>query len=492
MESHSKLFDYLDELKKIESELNPQLPVRSDENWSKFFAWIDAELCAASDQNEKTKLSDQVDVLRMGSSERYRPEEDYVLIAKVPFKKGETLFKIDRRIMLTTETATKDDDLFEFMKNDSIASGMQNVVAVLHLLNEYSKGEQSFWWPYLSILPPKLLPVLMLDKQSIVNLMPSAHLFEALKMIRAIARQYSYFCKRFQSVRNLPLCKDFTFVYYAWGVSIVCSRQNEIPTLDRQACSAPTVHALIPILDMCNHNPKSNQAMFENNQSSLVATEDLHPYFEISINYGCRSSGEFYIHNGFVPHQVPADFIPLTIALNRRDSLVEAKTKLLTILNMPTFGRFKLTNQQSACGTSKKSDSYSCRNKRDPHLTMFLIVLCLNEQELELILNSPNPVGIADEIYEFVQYQQVPIDEKCKQTDNNKQKANGESQEQAEELLAMKRRLFQAVHDYLSKRASVCVAIIDRTLDSNNAPLDEFLTRLLQHEKAIYNLQIKS
>lgn len=461
LDSHATLLNLIDELRRVESTCNPRLPSRNDQTWANFFKWIDGEL--------SVNLSSKVGVADKNSSPD-GDRQEYSLIAKVPFKNGESIFSVDRKVMLSTETVIKDQDLFEFIENDSIASAMQNVVLVLHLLNEYSKGETSYWSSYLNIMPNKILPVLTLTKEKLKLLEASAHIFEILKMIRAIARQYSYFFKRLQST-NLPLSNDFTFEYYCWGVSIVCSRQNEIPPLDRGTCQMPVIHALIPILDMCNHNHTSRQATFENNQSRLLATRDLNVDEEIAINYGCRSSGEFYIHNGFVPEQVPFDVVPLTIVLNEQNPSFEAKAKLLKTLRMPTFGRFRLTY-----------NNYDNRHKKDPHLTMFLIVYFLTDAELELIAASDNPVGIADEIYEFIQYSHVANNDV---TTNNGDKTTCNNEKNRSEIVVMRERLNQCFKEYLSKRSSIAIALIDRTLSDDKLP-DQDASTMLKHERSIY------
>jgi hypothetical protein len=538
------LFDLIAELREVERKLNPRLPTRDEKSWSQFIEWFSKkELELSSSSGEQTdkppahdngggggqqaggtpsRLFDRVGIKPQLESSAISDHNtnEYSLVAKVPFKKGDKIFEIDRRLMLTTETALKDLELCDFVKRDSIASGMQNVVLVLHLLNEFSKQEQSQWWPYLSILPNKILPILHMNKEQITNyLMASAHLHTALKMLRAIIRQYSYFYKRLQSTK-LPLRHDFTFLYYTWGVSMVCSRQNEIPSSPRhhhqnhhhhqidnsqnhthdnnehhdhqqqqhsenKLCSS-SVHALIPVLDMCNHNRHSNQALFENDASCLVAAEDLLPNQEITINYGCRSSGDFYIHNGFVPDEVSFDMIGLVIALNQKqDPLYEQKAKILKILNMPTtFGEFTL-----------RSNDYENRHRRDPHLTMFLIVYFLNEEEIDYLLASDNPVGVADEIYDYVQYESCDPDKQQQQP----QSPPPDGASDAGPVDKMKRRILGCIRSYLSRRASISIVLLDRTLKALESELprdgaDDAIRvstmKLLRRERKIYESHV--
>lgn len=475
LEDHTTLLNLIEDLKEIESSQNTKLPERTDQSWKEFFQWVDSELGGCT----KIRLSDKIDVAKHNSLLRTTPghdQQEYSLVTKEPLKKGDNVISVPRKLMLSTETAIKDVDLCDFIKKDSIASTMQNVVLVLHLLNEYSKGKKSYWSPYLAILPNKVLPVLTLNKKTLEFLLASSHIFEVLKMIRAIARQYSYFFKRLQST-NLPLSRDFTYEYYCWGVSMVCSRQNEVPPANRRTFLMPVVHALIPILDMCNHDGRSNQAFFEDDCSKLVASRDLNDNDEITINYGSRSSGDFFTHNGFVPAEVPFDIVPLTIILNKQDPLFALRVKLLKTLNMPAFGRFRLTH-----------NNYENRHKRDPHLTMFLIVYFLSEDEINFIMDTDNSVGVADEIYEYVQYNECAINNITGQPDNNHKKDESVTfdDEDKEKLSAIKTRIEKSVKEHLSKRASIGIALIDRAFKDRPDLIDDDMSMMLKHEKSIY------
>lgn len=465
LEDHSRLLDLIAELREVESQQTPKLPCRDENSWNNFKNWIVEQSASQVDHKlfERVRISSQSSVCVPNNSEE---DQEYALFTQVPLKKGETIFSISRKVVLSTETVINDIDLFDFIKKDSIASAMQNVILVLHLLNEYSKEDRSFWWPYLSILPKKILPILKLDKNRLTALLASSHIFEAMKMIRAIARQYSYFYGKLQAT-NLPISRSLTYEFYCWGVSMVCSRQNEIPSSDRKSSASPIVRALIPILDLCNHNLTSNQAIYEDDQTKLFASAELDIDDEISINYGCRSSGDFFIHNGFVPAKVPFDAMPLTVTLNKSDKLFTTRVKLLRILNMPFMGKFKLTPK-----------NHENRHKRDPHLTMFLIIYLMSEDELDFVMDCDNPVGVADDIYEYLQYNSEPPQDG----------SGGDpvvSQPNEVSIESMKKRLLKSVRDYLSKRASIGIALIDRTLAEID-PKEGDLVRLLNHEKSIY------
>lgn len=523
VENHAILLDLLEELRSVESGLGPKLPDRSQESWDKFFKWVDTEAdCNISERVNVCKtidLAKRTEDVQESSFIIDNDDNEYSLIAKTSIAKDQQVFNIKSNLLLTTETAMNDIDLESFIKNDSIASEMANVKLVLHLLNEYSKREQSHWWSYLSILPKKILPVLMLTKQStIAYLIASAHIYEALKFLRSIARQYSYFYQRLQDTR-LPLRKEFTFEFYAWGVSCVCSRQNELPS---GVLSYHSSLALVPVLDMCNHDHLSNQAFFVDKECCLLAAQDLKPNDEITINYGnhTRSSGEFYIHNGFVPQRSDQvdqtlkrqqvaqsnnsktsvngnilkpnekkfkDAIPITIGLSRNNKLYEHKAKLLKILQLTPTHQFRLI-----------ANNYENRHGHDPQLILFLCVFSMTEADLEYVHSARDPVGVCDKIYEFAMYhgEILPRGDAQQNSDPNREI------EVDERLEEMKQRLAKAVGDYLSMRVRVSIALIDRTIEeatkiaavskqNNKVMVDHQAIRLLHSERRILESYVK-
>lgn len=71
--------------------------------------------------------------------------------------------------------------------------GMDNVALALMLICELLKGEQSRWHPYLAVLPETFSTPLFYTEEEMEWLRPSPTFEDALKMYRAIARQFAYF-----------------------------------------------------------------------------------------------------------------------------------------------------------------------------------------------------------------------------------------------------------------------------------------------------------
>lgn len=62
-----------------------------------------------------------------------------------------------------------------------------------------------------------------------------------------------------------------------------------------------------------------------------------HVRLQITIFYGSRSNGEFFIHNGFVygTNQLD-DYLPIKCGISKNDPLYAPKVQLCTKLGLPT------------------------------------------------------------------------------------------------------------------------------------------------------------
>jgi len=95
------------------------------------------------------------------------------------------------------------------------------------------------------------------------------------------------------------------------------------------------IPALIPMLDLANHEfspnnmPDSVHFSVDDDSAVIMALKDYSPGDDITIFYGLRSSGEFLLHNGFVPDGLnPSDRYRLKIGLPKSDPLLRERLRL--------------------------------------------------------------------------------------------------------------------------------------------------------------------
>jgi histone-lysine N-methyltransferase SETD3 len=93
---------------------------------------------------------------------------------------------------------------------------MPNIVAALHLIDEYCKPD-SFWRPYVRCLPSRYDTALYLSDADVNQLKGSQALEEVVKLKRSIARQYAYFTNQMHTndkAMRLEFKHFFTYELY--------------------------------------------------------------------------------------------------------------------------------------------------------------------------------------------------------------------------------------------------------------------------------------
>lgn len=143
------------------------------------------------------------------------PGYELGLKAEIDIAQDSLIIAVPRSLMLTVETAGS-SELGPLIEKDQILKNMPNVTLAMHLLLEKFK-EESFYKPYIDILPKTYSTVLYFTTDELKELQGSATLESALKQIKSIARQYSYFHKLIHASKD-PACNilktNFTYDQY--------------------------------------------------------------------------------------------------------------------------------------------------------------------------------------------------------------------------------------------------------------------------------------
>ena len=107
--------------------------------------------------------------------------------------------------------------------------------------------------------------------------------------------------ERFISIFN------FTYLEYAWALSVIMTRKNRVPRKVKQAAVLPEMHepeadmlALIPMWDMCNHRDGEITTFATEAGSRCQAMLDFKAGDQVFMYYGDRPNTQLLSHNGFV------------------------------------------------------------------------------------------------------------------------------------------------------------------------------------------------
>jgi len=297
------------------------------------------------------------------------------LKASSDIKAGELFITVPRKLTISAETA-RNSELGPLIEKDNILRVMQNACLVLHVYCE-KLNKNSFWKPYLDILPTSYSTTLYFTVEEMQALKGSPAFGEALKLYRNIARQYAYLYRRLQQVSpetaKLPLRRNFTFDDHRWAVSTVITRQNRIPSTTGE----PTL-ALIPMWDMCNHCHGTITTDYNKEEDSFksLSVKDFKVGEEVCIFYGERSNAELLVHNGFVFEDNIHDKVGIQLGVSKSDPLFQKKEKLLSIMKMTASSHW----YSIPCGDDPIG----------PELVTFLRVFAMGEDELNEWLEKAN------------------------------------------------------------------------------------------------------
>ncbi|XP_068628869.1 actin-histidine N-methyltransferase [Battus philenor] len=290
---------------------------------------------------------------------------DLGLKATKDFPEDSLILTVPSKVMMTEKDALE-SDLGAFIKVDPVLMNMPNITLALFLLLEKSKPD-SFWKPYIDILPQDYTTILYFTLQELFELKPSPVFESSLKLYRSISRQYAYFYNRIHSM-DIPVLKDlqdiFTFENYRWAVSTVMTRQNIIHLADS------ATNAFIPLWDMCNHEHGKITTDFnkEKDQGECYALREFKAGEQIFIFYGGRSNADLFLHNGFVYPNNQHDTLSLSLGVSSGDVARETRLLLLGKLGLAGVTHFNL---------------YQGDSPISPELLAFIRIFNMNQEELK-------------------------------------------------------------------------------------------------------------
>lgn len=196
-------------------------------------------------------------------------------------------------------------------------------VIILLLVHERAQGSESFWFPYIDMLPKVFDNALFLTDDE-ASLLEGATLADKL---RDANRDLAELNERLAGMRcrnpdAYPVHK-FNDETMRWAYSVYWSRALVVP-LDSNGKPDAHNHALCPYLDLLNHCPRSAHSLsscIASSQSKscplaqvrLVAGSKVAPGSEVVINYGRKSNEQLLLYYGFAARNNAADSVTVSL-----------------------------------------------------------------------------------------------------------------------------------------------------------------------------------
>lgn len=239
-------------------------------------------------------------------------------------KKGECIIHIPLTAMFTLQGAFEGTAFKQYFDKNVPYLGDQHALALALCLEQRKKS--SPWQAYLHSLP------------KIVSNMPLFFGIEKLHGLRASAVMDMILKRRFrleQDYGSLPTDliegELISLPEYIRARTWVQSRSMSFKCHDKSHL------AMIPLVDLFNHDGKSNASWGEDQQGfSVWARDDIKQGDEITAYYGKKSTQRYYAHYGFLSDSTQDDEVRIEFSLKNDDPHIQTKMDCLKI-NQPTL-----------------------------------------------------------------------------------------------------------------------------------------------------------
>jgi len=197
---------------------------------------------------------------------------------------------------------------------------------ILLLVHERAQGSDSFWFPYIDMLPKGFDNALFFTEEE-ASVLEGTTLADKLRDANRDLAEIGEKLAEMRS-RNPDGFPEDTFNHMTirWAYSVYWSRALVVP-LDSNGKPDAHNHALCPYLDLLNHCPRSAHSLSSWIASSsestsppvtqvrLVAGSKVAPGSEVVINYGRKSNEQLLLYYGFAARNNAADSVQFTVSL---------------------------------------------------------------------------------------------------------------------------------------------------------------------------------
>ncbi|PXF47428.1 Histone-lysine N-methyltransferase setd3 [Gracilariopsis chorda] len=308
-----KLEQLLSKLRALqESDEECVIPTRTTESFNTFSRWLSSNGLNLDDMPYRIDFIPGSEV------------KDATLFATRDIENDEVIMSVPSTVLFSADKSPIKvlEDIMPALRT------MPSLALALHLLSEASKPGSHFR-PYIDTLPSIFTtPFANFSPQHLLSLRPSHASAAAIKSLRAQVRNYTYIYQAVLSLRPQILSpRVLTFSNFVWALSVVMTRQNALPI------SEPPTMALVPLWDLCNHEPGHYTTQVLVHESITVECRAMRSFKAgdpVTIFYGPRPNEKLLLFSGFVHPDNAYDTIPVSLPISRSDPLSPLKARALS------------------------------------------------------------------------------------------------------------------------------------------------------------------
>lgn len=248
----------------------------------------------------------------------------------------DVLVTIPSSLMLMSSFSKHRQSLSQFARAVPTIAANPSLALVLSLLAE-AADPSSPYAPYIAILPSAhTIPFASFTAKETLALAPSVARATSIMVMRAQVRDYTHVFQAVSRMRpdDLPL-NVLSFANWRWAVSVIMSRQNEIPVPpDWNSQSKGSIMACVPLWDMFNHESgQMSTAVIVQERDVVVECHAMRTFETgeaVTMAYGKRPNINLAVFSGFVSDSNMYDEVPVIIPIPIITPLAPLKARVLS------------------------------------------------------------------------------------------------------------------------------------------------------------------
>jgi histone-lysine N-methyltransferase SETD3 len=189
------------------------------------------------------------------------------------------------------------------------------------LLQEKKKGPESYWWPYLQVLPKHCnsFPIFFTDEEK--------HYLKGSPFLDQVNEKIDDIQEDWDTIANVAEeFKEYSIHEFSIARMTVSSR---IFGMD---IGETKTDGFVPYADMLNHRrPRQTSWTYCNKRNGFIidALEDIPRGSTVMDSYGKKCNSRFLLNYGFINLGNDANEYPLKLELSQADPAYSAKMSLL-------------------------------------------------------------------------------------------------------------------------------------------------------------------
>jgi len=210
--------------------------------------------------------------------------------ARDRIQQDEEIVFIPKDFIITSEISLK-SQICRAIKESGVNIRSKHTYLASYLLQERDRGNKSWWFPYIDVLPKKFTNIpLFFEDHELAELKGSIALQKIKDRHDSLRMEYENLCE------HVSQMSQWTYNDFVWARLVVITRIFGL------LINGVKTDGLVPMADMINHKrPRQTRWTFNQEKDGFVisALQDFESGCEIFDSYGRKCNSRFFVNYGF-------------------------------------------------------------------------------------------------------------------------------------------------------------------------------------------------